>query len=229
MSPAQSTADSGRVTVVWWDLDGSCNIFRETGRPNLAFHAEAVRATCRQAPPPHGSKPERENFTLPSMYHRNRVLESGIRVSVLGALLLLVLPAVAVTDLESRAREIDNKLMAPCCGANTVREHDSGAAMQMRAEIRQMLADGKTEKEILDHFVGIYGEKILALPEARGFNLLAYLIPAGFLIFGALFLALALRRWRSQPNVAVAAANAPPPDLDPAYLERLRNEIEKGS
>jgi cytochrome c-type biogenesis protein CcmH len=97
--------------------------------------------------------------------------------------------------------------------------------MQMRAEIRRMLADGKTEREILDFYVAEYGEQILALPEAQGFNLLAYLLPAGFLVFGALFLALALRRWRRQP--VVPAGDAPLPDLDPVYLERLRREVEK--
>ena len=151
------------------------------------------------------------------------------RLLVLCALLLVPRAATAATDLESRARDIDNKLMAPCCGANTVREHDSGAAMQMRAEIRQLLADGKTEQEILDHFVAQHGEKILALPEAQGFNLLAYLLPVGFLFFGAAFLVIALRRWRAQPNTPAVAGDGPLPDLDPAYLKRLRDEVEKDS
>jgi len=139
-------------------------------------------------------------------------------------------PAAAQADLEARARDIDNKLMAPCCGANTVREHDSGPAMQMRAEIRQLLADGKTEREILDHFVAIHGEKILALPDAQGFNLLAYLLPVGFLFFGAAFLVIAMRRWRSQPAAASAAGSSgSAPELDPVYLERLKTEVEKES
>ena len=151
----------------------------------------------------------------------------AVGLSALCVLLLLASPVVAETDLESRARDIDNKLMAPCCGANTVREHDSGPAMRMRAEIRQLLAEGKTEKQILDHFVAQHGEKILAMPEARGFNLLAYLLPVGFLVFGALFLVLALRRLRSQPTALAATGNAPLPDLDPEYLARLRDEVEK--
>jgi cytochrome c-type biogenesis protein CcmH len=156
---------------------------------------------------------------------RSRLLVA-VGLPAVCVLLFLASPAAAETDLESRARDIDNKLMAPCCGANTVREHDSGPAMQMRAEIRQLLAEGKTEKEILDHFVAQHGEKILALPEAQGFNLLAYLLPVGFLVFGALFLLLSLRRWRSQPSATPVATAGPAPDLDPAYLERLRHDVE---
>jgi cytochrome c-type biogenesis protein CcmH len=153
----------------------------------------------------------------------------AVALSALCALLFLVSPATAATDLESRARDIDNKLMAPCCGANTVREHDSGPAMQMRAEIRQMLADGKSEREILDHFVMQHGEKILAMPAAQGFNLLAYLLPVGFLVFGGGFLYLALRRWQKRPPAQKVASDGPVQELDPVYLERLRNEVEKDS
>ena len=150
----------------------------------------------------------------------------AVALAVLCTLLFLASPAAAATDLESRARDIDNKLMAPCCGANTVREHDSGPAMKMRAEIRQMLADGKSEREILDHFVTQHGEKILAMPDAHGFNLLAYLLPVGFLFFGGGFLFLALRRWRKQAPAPKVAGDGPVQELDPAYLERLRNEVE---
>ena len=133
----------------------------------------------------------------------------AVALAALCTLLFLASPATAATDLESRARDIDNKLMAPCCGANTVREHDSGPAMQMRAEIRQMLAAGKSEREILDHFVTQHGEKILAMPDAQGFNLLAYLLPVGFLFFGGGFLFLALRRWRKQAPAPRVAGDGP--------------------
>ena len=193
------------------------------------FHRETPRETIERADLLHVWKPAAESPNLRVMVHNN--VRSRLLVVVglpaLCVLLFLASPAAAETDLESRARDIDNKLMAPCCGANTVREHDSGPAMRMRAEIRQLLAEGKTEKQILDHFVAQHGEKILAMPEARGFNLLAYLLPVGFLVFGALFLVLALRRWRSQPTALAATGNAPLPDLDPEYLARLRNEVEK--
>ena len=179
----------------------------------------------------HAWKPSTESPNLPVMVPINARYSRLVAVGLpaLCVLLFLASPAAAETDLESRARDIDNKLMAPCCGANTVREHDSGPAMRMRAEIRQLLAEGKTEKEILDHFVAQHGEKILAMPEAQGFNLLAYLLPIGFLVFGSLFLVLALRRWRKHPTASTVATAGPAPDLDPAYLERLRHEVENDS
>lgn len=156
---------------------------------------------------------------------------SSMRGARLGSLILCALLAVTAvsgaTDLESRARDLEGKLMAPCCGANTVREHDSGAAMEMRAEIRRMLSEGRTEEEILDFYVAKHGTKILAMPEARGFNLVPYLVPMLLLVLGAVFVYVAMRRWRGGP-----AAEAPVKavaKLDPAYLERLERDIGQES
>ena len=90
---------------------------------------------------------------------------------VLTALLCTVTPAA---DIETQAREIDTQLMAPCCGANTLAEHDSPAAHQMKREIRSMLAAGRTRQEILDHYVAQHGQTILSMPPARGFNLVRH-------------------------------------------------------
>jgi len=193
------------------------------------FHDETSHETWKYPEWTHTWKPASECPNLLFMIQSNYRSRFSVAVALaaLCTLLFLASPATAATDLESRARDIDNKLMAPCCGANTVREHDSGPAMQMRAEIRQMLAAGKSEREILDHFVTQHGEKILAMPDAHGFNLLAYLLPVGFLVFGAGFLFLALRRWQKQAPAPKVAGDGPVQELDPAYLERLRNEVER--
>jgi cytochrome c-type biogenesis protein CcmH/NrfF len=146
-----------------------------------------------------------------------------IRLSSLAVVLLIATASLAAADLESQARDVEGKLMAPCCGANTVREHDSGAAMQMREEIRQMLADGRSEQEILDLYAAQYGDKILAMPEARGFNLVPYLVPMLLLVLGGVGLLIAMRRWRG--GSAADAGDRPLPKLDPAYLERLERDL----
>lgn len=149
------------------------------------------------------------------------------RVTRALALLAVVALSLAATtdaaDIESRARDVEGKLMAPCCGANTVREHDSGPAMRMREEIRQMLVEGRSEQEILDFYAAKYGEKILAMPEARGFNLVPYLAPMLLLVLGGAGLLVAMRRWRG--GRGAEAEQRPLPKLDPAYLERLERDV----
>jgi len=142
-------------------------------------------------------------------------------------LALLVVLSLATSAATSAADDVEGKLMAPCCGANTVREHDSGSAMQMRDEIRQMLAEGRSEKEILAFYAAKYGDKILAMPEARGFNLVPYLVPILLLVVGGVFLLVAMRRWRGDPASLIEKRAAP--KLDPEYLARLERDLEHES
>lgn len=150
---------------------------------------------------------------------------TGLHALLLAGMLLAAAPpAVPPADLEAQAKAIENKLMAPCCMSNTVAVHESGIAHQMRREIRESLAAGRSEREILDGYVEQYGEQILALPRASGFNLTAYLLPMGLLFAGAGALALALRRWRATPAAAAAPLPAPP---DAAGAARLREELRR--
>ncbi len=132
------------------------------------------------------------------------------------------LPAMA--DVEASAQAIEGKLMAPCCMANPVSEHFSPAADRMRTEIRTMLTQGKSEGEILDFFVDRHGLQILAMPPARGFNLLAYLIPFLVAIAGVGLLFVAMRRWRRAAGPLPIRTDADA-DIAPDDRERLRREL----
>ena len=114
-----------------------------------------------------------------------------------GSVAMAAAPAV---DLETRAEALEGRLMSPCCMTNTVAVHESGASYKIRSEIRELLAAGRTDREILDHYVAEYGPQILSIPDARGFNLMAYLFPVGFLIAGVAVLMVAMRRWKGPPQ-----------------------------
>jgi cytochrome c-type biogenesis protein CcmH len=135
----------------------------------------------------------------------------------------------AAADVEQRAKEIEAKLMSPCCMSGTVADHGSAIAYQMKDEIRAMLNDGQTEREILDHYVAQHGPQILSMPRAQGFNLTAYLVPAVLFLLGVVGVMLAVRRWQSgeHPAPAVQTGGAPSAPLDPEYAERLQRELRK--
>jgi cytochrome c-type biogenesis protein CcmH len=84
---------------------------------------------------------------------------------------------------EETAREIKGMLMAPCW-SQPVSQHYSEAADQIRKEIRQLLATGKSKQEILDYYVAEYGERLFSSPRPHGFNLLAYILPVASLLTG---------------------------------------------
>src|SRR5512136_2653832 len=107
--------------------------------------------------------------------------------------------AVAAADpqaLEREAKQLEAKLMAPCCWAQQVSLHQSPAADEIRTNIRKLLAEGKTSQQILDIYVAEYGDRILAEPPDRGFSRLIYVAPWVFLVVSVGLVVVVVRRLR---------------------------------
>ncbi len=121
------------------------------------------------------------------------------------------------TQADDEARAIEDNLIAPCCWSQPVSQHQSAAAEEIRKGVREMLAGGKSREEILDHFVAIYGERILATPRARGFNVLVYILPWVALILGTWLLVAVVRKLRA-PRSDAPQEGAPLPQARYAAL-----------
>jgi cytochrome c-type biogenesis protein CcmH len=127
-------------------------------------------------------------------------------VGVVGLALMLTLlsgavhaqtPGEPVAYSEEEAQSIDRMLLCPVCPAETIDQAQVPIARQMKAVVRQMLADGATRQEVLDFFAdpSRYGPQVLAAPPKSGVNLLAWLLPVvgvaaalagGFLVIRAM-------------------------------------------
>ncbi len=148
-------------------------------------------------------------------------------IRAIGFMAAFSLAALAAPqNTEETARELEAMLIAPCCWSQPVSQHYSEAADQIRREVREFLAAGKSKQEILDYYVSMYGERILASPRPRGFNLLAYVLPWVFLLTGTaivvIFLKKQVRQLREkQPFDAVRGP------LDEQYMRSVENEIRK--
>lgn len=123
---------------------------------------------------------------------------------------------------DQEIKQIAGKLMAPCCWSQTADVHQSEAADQIQAQIRTALQQGHTEKEIIAGFVATYGERILATPEASGFNLMVWILPILALPVGGWILWRYLRRVRP---VAATAPAAKPTPADNSYEARFEREF----
>jgi cytochrome c-type biogenesis protein CcmH/NrfF len=131
-------------------------------------------------------------------------------------------------DLEAQAREIESQLIAPCCWRQTLRDHQSPKADAMKQEIRAMLSQGMSPKAIVARFEERYGERILSVPAPRGFNRLAFVMPALTLFAGLVIVLGLIRRWR-QRQPAVTLTDQPtelPPD-EARLRERIERELDQ--
>ncbi len=153
---------------------------------------------------------------------------NSIRIRL--SLLMLCVPAAAFTAMpdpqnEALVREIEDNLIAPCCWSAPVSQHFSEVSDQIRAEIREMVAAGKSREEIMDHYVAQYGERILATPRPSGFNILVYILPWVALITGACFLVVVLKKLRSSgPADDSLESPHPKPPQTPAQTMDARYE-----
>lgn len=97
--------------------------------------------------------------------------------------------------LEARATALAGQLRCPVCQGLSIHDSPSPLAQDMKDLIRSQVAAGATDEEVRQYFISKYGEWVLLEPEARGFNLLVYVLPfAGFLL-GLALIVVMVRKW----------------------------------
>ncbi len=109
-----------------------------------------------------------------------------------------------VPDIDRRAAALNKALMCPVCPGESIDQSQNPLAVQMRAVVRDMLEDGRSEDEIKDFFVERYGPSVLLQPPSEGFDLAAWIVPP--LGFGLAVVALLLTlKWMRMSAEASAA------------------------
>lgn len=121
---------------------------------------------------------------------------------VLGLFALLATPAAAAQPRAS-FNDVEGALMCDTCDV-PLTVADSPRADQERREIKALIAQGLTKKQILARFKAEYGPDVLALPQDHGFSLAAYLVPVAVVLALLALLAVVLPRWRRRPRGAAA-------------------------
>jgi cytochrome c-type biogenesis protein CcmH len=152
------------------------------------------------------------------------------RLAALLALLALVLAPATAVAAKPRAsfNHLETEVMCDVCGV-PLNIANSPRADQQREEIKHLIAQGKTEKQIKATLVARYGPAILATPQDHGFQLATYLIPIAIVLAAALALAIALPRWRRRRRVADADAGGEDavPALSAADQRRLDEDLAR--
>ena len=71
----------------------------------------------------------------------------------------------------------------------------------MHRDVMGLVSGGYSAQEIIEAFVGVYGERVLMAPSTSGFNLLGWVAPFAALGGGAILVTALLRTWR-RPTAA---------------------------
>jgi cytochrome c-type biogenesis protein CcmH len=105
-------------------------------------------------------------------------------------------------------------------------ESSSPLAQQMKKQIREQIAAGRTTAQIKAYFVDELGPQVLAVPKSSGFDLLAWLLPFAAIIFGAAAVGFAASAWLKNRDDADGGPSAPDgPKLAPNLELRVDQEL----
>lgn len=150
-------------------------------------------------------------------------------------LLILALSGLAVatvsaqgsTPTDDDVNAIAKQLYCPVCENTPLDVCPTTACKEWREEIRSMLADGKSEAEIKQHFVDYYGARVLSEPPRTGFNWLVYVVPPIAIVAGVFVLFRALRNWSQASTTEADVDEEDALPSDDEYIARMEEELKK--
>ena len=119
-------------------------------------------------------------------------------------MLMLLLPGLATAyeaqplganpQVEARLKTLAVELRCLVCQNQTLADSNAPLAEDLRREVREMIAKGMSDREIIDFLVQRYGDFVLYRPPWKASTTLLWLGPFLLLIAGATGLVFALRR-----------------------------------
>ncbi len=134
-------------------------------------------------------------------------------------------------ELDAKTYQVGGLLRCPVCQGLSVSDSPSGMAQNMKGQVRDLLAAGFDQEQILAYFERSFGESVLLRPPLRGVNWLVWLGPILGLLVGAVVVIGVLRQRATAAGVGRAAPSAaavPGPDTLPddpelrPYVLRVR-------
>ena len=135
------------------------------------------------------------------------------------AFALLLAVSVAGADdaaLDKRVMELAAELRCLVCQNQSLAESNAGLAVDLRNQIREQLARGASEREVVDFMVARYGDFVLYRPPLKASTFLLWFGPFVLLIAGICVL---IRRIRRQGTM-----NRQLSEADRLRAERLLKE-----
>lgn len=111
----------------------------------------------------------------------------------------LTLAAIDTYEFETEAQrqqfyQVSSELRCPKCQNQNIADSDAPIAMDLRREVYRMVAEGKSDQQILDFMVSRYGDFVRYKPALTPATMVLWFAPAALLLGGFIFLLVLLRR-----------------------------------
>lgn len=106
--------------------------------------------------------------------------------------IVLLMPAIAMAKdeplpnaaLENRAQNLFTQVRCMVCQGEVIKESNADLAVAMRALIREQIASGMHDDEIIAYLVERYGMQVVTKPAFNHYTAMLWLLPWAFLLWG---------------------------------------------
>jgi cytochrome c-type biogenesis protein CcmH len=134
---------------------------------------------------------------------RRLALAVAVAAGLAGPSAYAVEPAERLADpaLEARARALSQELRCLVCQNQSIDESNADLAHDLRVLLRQRLAAGDTDRQVLDYVVARYGVFVLLDPPFTPATYLLWLTPPALVLGAGTLLVLRARRRRPDPEL----------------------------
>jgi cytochrome c-type biogenesis protein CcmH len=130
---------------------------------------------------------------------------------------LAVAPAVHAIDtqpafddpaLQQRYERINRELRCLVCQNQTIADSNATLATDLRREVRELIAAGRTDDEIREFMIERYGDFVLYRPRMTATNFLLWGAPVILLAIGAIAVVRVVRRRSKEADIDTAGPEA---------------------
>jgi cytochrome c-type biogenesis protein CcmH len=125
---------------------------------------------------------------------------------------------VAEAQLYQRTHEVASLLRCPVCQGMSVADSPAEMAINMKEQVRELLARGYTEEQILKYFELSYGQFVLLKPKSW----VVWALPMIVLVLGVALVIVKIRKL--QGGAAGSQPAEAPAETDP-YLAQVRDLV----
>jgi cytochrome c-type biogenesis protein CcmH len=115
---------------------------------------------------------------------------------------------VADPVLEKRMIGLAENLRCLVCQNESLASSHAELAEDLRREVREQMAKGKNDQEIMDYLVARYGDFVLYNPPVKSYTVLLWFGPFALLLIGAGVLVFQLRKRRQTVQESVLTPEA---------------------
>jgi cytochrome c-type biogenesis protein CcmH len=131
---------------------------------------------------------------------------------------------IAGEALHRETQRIGALLRCPVCQGMSIADSPAEMAVNMKAQVRELLSRGYTEQQILDYFEKSYGQFVLLRPKSP----IVWALPVIALLIGATIVVVKLRSLEQPQTTSNQQPATSIPAEDDAYLSRVRDLVGGG-